>query len=594
MIGTVVAYKYEVVQELSSDALFDVYRAVDRSRNRPAKLRVLRQALAADADFVDALKEVVAEHTHFNHPGLERAFEMEPHNDTWVVASEFEEGSVLEDRLRRLTSFSIQSALGASIHIAEALEACHQAGVIHGDISTRTIYSRQSDGVKLMMAGYWRAYATNSFAARQALPNMAPYLAPEINRGSMPSQSSDIYALGVLLFRLLSGRFPFLGNSPAELAEMHASALPPSLRKSNASIPHALDSVILRCLAKNPDDRYQRAKDVVKELRMIQDALRFGRPIRTVDHADAEAETTVVQPRTVRIEAVKPASAAPGPAKVNEITENPEKKKRRRSDGLPLGVAIAGYLGLLLMAFIIAYWAYFNMSAPQIMKVPNLVGQTIQDAQTSLRNESLTFTVVEKASDKAKGTVIDTDPAAGGTVRQNFPVQLTVSAGSLFVAVPDLRGRSLDEARTILGAVDLDLAKDVGREYRPGMQRDLIVAQVPEPREKVQRQSRIRVVVNSGVPTENSRFDGKWHTYSLEVPLPDAGGDEDLTVRVDLSDEGGTTTIHEGQHRPGEVMGVKVNAKGAEIMFRIYVNNELWDQVNQVAPSAVPPQEPPA
>ncbi len=584
LIGTLVAFRYEVTQELVGDGIFDVFKGIDRQRNRPVKLRILRPNLAKDQEFVGELKDLAAQHAEIHHPAMERIYEMVPHEETWVLISEHEDGAVLEDRLRRLTTFSVPAGLAIIISTCEALVGCHEAGLVHGDISARTLYSKQTDGVKLMCAGFWRAYAQNAYSARQALPSMAPYLAPEISEGEMPSAQSDIYAVGVLLFRILTGRFPYLGDTPAGLAHQHATALPPSLRKSLPAGPQALDEVVLRCLAKHPDDRYESVTDLLRDLRMIQDGLRFGRKAPVAPISDRE-EGSAVRPRKgpapVKVVAVKTEAPAQEAAVEPEDPET-RKKSRRSEDGVPRWLAFLAFLGVLMVAFTIAYWAYVNISAPPTQKVPDLVGQTVQDAVTVLNGQGLTMTVVERASEKPKGVILSLDPAPGEDVRSAFPIKAVVSAGSADVVVPDVRGRSLDEAKTLLATLDLKVSEDYQYVRDPDLPVNQVVDQAPSPRQKTRRLSTIRLTVNS-LSSEDvlNKRQGEWHTFTLEIPLPVQDSNSDMLVRVDMLDEDGVTTIHEGYHRPEEVMGVKVNGKGSPVTFTVYVNNELYDQIEK-------------
>ncbi len=582
LIGSLVAFRYEVTQELLGDGIFDVFRAMDRQRNRPVKLRILRPNLAKDPDFSEELKDVVEAQLELQHPSLERIYEMVPHEETWAIVSEYEEGAVLEDRLRRLTSFSVPAGVALAISTCEALQGCHSAGIVHGDVSARTLFSRQTEGVKLMCAGYWKAYAQNPYSARQALPGMAPYLAPEISAGQMPSVQSDIYAIGVLLFRVLTGRFPYLGDTPAHLAHQHASALPPSLKRVLPSATQALDEVLLRCLAKHPDDRYASVADLLHDLRVIHDAMRFGRkaPLRPVPDRDSSS-TRAASPGTTKVDPVKGQPSPTFVAAPEDQDKTEESGKRSQTeDGVPRWLAFLGFLGVLLVAFTVAYWAYVNVSAPPTAKVPDLIGETVQTATAALSQQGLSMTVVEEASEKPKGTIISLDPAPGEGVRTSFPVKAVVSAGSADVVVPDVRGRSLDEAKRLLATLDLKVSDDLQYVRDTDLPVNQVVDQAPRPRQKTRRLSTVRLTVNT-LSSEDvlNRRDGEWHTFNLEIPLPDDPEGTDLLVRIDLMDEDGVTTIHEGYHRPEEVMGVKVNAKGSPVNFRIFVNNELYDQV---------------
>ncbi len=565
MIGRIVGDKYELVQELGSEGVFDVYRAIDRGRNRPTKIRLVRPQAARESSFIQDLEEVVQQHATFQHPGLERAYEIREDDGIWFIASEFEEGTVLEDRLKRLSSFSVPVAISLAIAVVEALEACHNAGLIHGDISARTVFSKQGEGVKLMQAGFWQAFRHSDAAARQMVVNMAPYLAPEITAGSMPSKTSDIYAVGVLLYRLLTGRYPYGGDSPQSYAEQHISAPYPSLKRSLASVPPALDEIIRKCLSKRPDERYANATELLRDLRLLQDALRFGKSVKWPLTDSAGEAVPSVAPV-----AEKPEAESAGKAK------RVKSKRERDSDGLPLWLSLIGYLSTFLAATVIGFWMYWNINTSKEVEVPNVVGMSFTEAADQISDLGLKLRQrSEEVSDEPAGTILRTNPAANRKAKENSFVDATVSSGSRYVELPDLTGRTLEEAVGMLKTLNVKYQTETGRDRNKPI--GTVIAQKPSAKQKVERNSMVTLTINS--QNEENRRDV--YTYSITVRIPESEEPSSVWIKVEMTDAIGTTTVHEAKHNTGEVFMVPCEGQGSRATFRASLkrneDDEIWE-----------------
>jgi len=583
MIGSIFGLKYELVQEIATNEVFSVYRAKDRTSGRDATIRVMNPAVASDPDFVAALKSVVSQDTASVHPGVERAFEMDDDNGTWFIASEYCAGSTLDERIKRLSSFSVPVALQTAVEVCEALESLHSDGIVHGDISARNIVSNQAEGVKVTLPGLWRAYTHSAKAAVSMLRGMAPYLAPEVTAGSMPTAQSDIYALGVLLYQLLTGRLPYPGDTPVAIATKHASAPYPSLRAITSSVPIALDEVVKKALAKNPNDRYRDVKSLLWDLRTLQDALRFGRSLTwPLQSPSVDAPSEPVAPELNATEAPP---------------QEPQKLKRKRkveSDGVPAWLAAAGYITSVLMIIAIGGWFYFNIQRPKPIAVPNLVGKSVTEATNDLKALGLKLRIARReASDNfGEGIILDLAPKPGENVLEHAYVEAVVSAGSQFVAVPDLRGRSVDEARNLLQSMNLEVSDGDIRYVRDrDLQEGLIVSQVPENGKKIERFSKVKITVSSGSRgSSTGELTGGLHRYLVRLKMPN--GPSPVVVRVDLTDDNETQTIHEEEHQPGEEFEVEGYGYGDQVTFRIFFDGEPVKQITKSSKDAAPPSEP--
>ena len=575
MIGGVYGARYEVLQELESSPLFTSAKAMDRQTGREVRLRVLDPVYAHEYKFIESLKEHVQHLQAVVHPTLEKLYDFLEDEDNTSIVGEFVQSITLDERVKRLASFSVQLAVGTAVSVCEGVAAAHQAGIIHGDISGRNVLVTPSGTVKLTMTGFWSTYPNSSKAGLAMLKGMAPYLAPEVTAGSMPSVASDIYAVGVLTYQMLAGRCPYSGDSTVAIATKHASAPYPSLRAINPSVPEALDELVKKCLAKSPKERYASMNDLLSDLRGIQDALRFGRPLAW----------------PIKKGPVEPAQVAPAietPDMPAKTKRPPAKSKKVETDGMPAWATALFYLSILAVLGAIGAWVAFNTHQPKLIDLPSIVDKSQTDAAMELSKLGLRLSVEKQmVSEKfPKGVVMEQDPQPGPRkVKEGGIVQVVISAGGQFVEVPDLRGRSVAEAKKLLETLNLELNDKLEKVRDKDLEEGLIVSQIPEARKKVERASKIKVKVSNGNKrVVDEETPDQLYTYKLKITMP-AGADSVL-VRVDMTDDRETKTIFEEQRDPTDTFEIEAQGYGKEAIFRIFFDNELVKQKTQKAGDA--------
>ncbi len=574
MIGTLLRIRYEISQEVSEDPIFATYMARDRVTGRDVKVRVVRDPYRTEEGFIESMRRLVDKLKTISHTGVEHVIEMAEDNGLWFVVSEGCGDPTLEERIKRLSSFSVPVALSTAINVCEGLEALHRAGLVHGDLSARNVLSASSGTVKLQLAGFWECYGHSGTAGAVMLGLMAPYLAPEVTSGGMPTETSDIYALGVLLFQMLAGHFPYSGDTPVAIAVKHATAPCPSLRTSNQSVPHVLDEIVRKALSKAPEQRYGSVAALLRDLRTLQDALRFGRSLTwPLTPAHSPQEPPAVAPR---MSAVRP---EPRPARARKAPRQPEQ------EGLPWWLVAIVVVTLVPALFLVGAWAYYNVSKPKLETVPNLVGLTVSEANARLQGLNLRLRVKSRKStdEYPENTIISVLPEPGRQIREHTCIDAVVSDGSRFVEAPDLRGRTVDDCRSLLSQMNLQVEEPVEEVRDPDLAAGLVVSQVPEPHKKVERNSSIRLKVSAGnaapPPTATG---GSQNLYTLRVKMPK--GAAAVLVRVEMTDDEGTRTVHEQEHEPGDNLTVREMGSGSEATFRIFFDGDLVKQVTQKAP----------
>jgi eukaryotic-like serine/threonine-protein kinase len=583
LIGVMLRVRYEVLQEISSGPIFTLYAARDHVQSRDVAVRVLKAPFNSEANLVAKLSEVVETVKGIQHPGIERLYELDDHEGTPFVVGEVPKGAPLIERMRKLGAFSVPVSVATAISTCEALEAVHSIGLVHGDVGPHNITTTADGVVKLQLPGVWQVYSASQTAGAMALPSMVPYLAPEVSAGAMPTPASDVYAAGVMLFELLTGRQPYLGDTSVAVAMKHATAPTPTARLFNAAVPVVLDEIVKKAMSKDPAQRYPSAGVMLSDLRVLQDSLRFGKPA-TWPKQEEPAPASV---QTVTPEAPAPAPVALKVPKVETTTvrdPKPFEEERERGD-VPawLKVAIAFFSAVVLS--MIGFWLVFNLNRGKQVLVPNLIKMNVADARNRLQDVNLNLRVSRETTSETfpADTIIQMDPPANDKIPEGGEVSVVVSAGSKFVSVPDVRGMTIDDAKAALQKYKLELDESkIRRVPNRSIAEGLIVDQFPDADSKLQRNSSVRVNVSSGRsrgdPDSDPLADERY-AYTLTIKTSDI--DEPVTVRVVMTDARSSTTVHEEMHEPEEEFTVTAEGYGSEVTFRIFYDGVPVKQIVQ-------------
>jgi len=585
LIGTILRIRYELLEELEPSPLFTSFKAKDRVHVRDVRIRIFKQPYSQETAFVESVQTAIHAESGLGSSALEQFVGIEDHEGNPFLVSALAPGQNLSERIKRLAPFSPPVAVALAIGLAEGLQALHQAGKVHGDVASRNVCVAGDGTVTLLLPGIWQAFSSSKTAGVAMLPSMAPYLAPEVSADGMPHPGSDVYSLGVLLYELVTGRLPYSGDTTVSVATKHATAPTPSARAANASVPYALDEVIKKAMAKSPADRYPTATEMLRDLRRIQDALRFGRPL--AGPLDELGAAKAAGPQDQRV--------APKMSAVPEEVKNPKRRtasREPREADVPRWLMGVVYVALSAAVVMIGIWVYSNLNKPKLLKVPNIVGKNVNEAYSTLTDMHLTLRISKRqATEKyPEDTVIDTNPQVGAAVRENSHVSVVVSSGSKFVEVPDLRGLSTDEAKALLSKMGLE-ADTAPRFVRDrNIEKGKIVGQVPEARTKVERLSRVRFQVSGGPSFRDGNLAQEPNTnkFKLKISIPNEG-EEEILVRVEMIDENGSRTVHEEPHLPGSQIEVEAEGAGADAVFKIFFDNQL---VKQVSPKPESPESP--
>ena len=273
--------RYQLEREIGAGGMARVYRASDLLLERPVAVKILRETYADDPAFVNRFRQEARAAGSLSHPNIVTVYDVGADRGLQYLVMELIEAPDLKELIRTRGPFSVRDALHVLRGVCAALEYAHRQGLVHRDVKPQNILIGSRGTVKLADFGIARALGAASFSDTGEVLGTVQYLAPEQARGEPATAASDIYAAGIVLYELLTGRVPYSGESPIAVAMQQIQAPPPRLRDVDRRFPAALDAILARALAKDPRQRFATASE-------------FGRAL--AQFAQGEATTTIQVP----------------------------------------------------------------------------------------------------------------------------------------------------------------------------------------------------------------------------------------------------------------------------------------------------------
>jgi serine/threonine-protein kinase len=358
---------------------------------------------------------------------------------------------------------------------------------------------------------------------------------------------------------------------------LHTTEPVPSVRSLNTAVPVALDEVVKKAMAKDRDDRYPSAVELLSDLRMIQDALRFGRNLTWPIAPAGTPNPSPVPNRPGKTEEKPEPVKRSGRHKVSPMTADDEEPPR--VSDVPGWLKWIVVFLVAIVALMIGTYLVFNLKQPKLVAVPELKGLTVAQAEQELKSLKLKLRTMRRQINESTppDTILDSDPVAKTKLKEGGTVSVVVSAGGQFVEVPDLRGMTVDKARMLLDSLGLQAAANVAEVRDPDVAKGLIVKQSPTFAKRVTRKTEIQLTVSSGNdrPTINPN-DHRPYVYTIRIELSNVT--EPVRLRVEMTDSRGTRTISDQDRQPGETVELQAEGYGAQAIFSIYYDGELVAQ----------------
>ncbi|MEJ5253564.1 MAG: protein kinase [Chthonomonadetes bacterium] len=552
MISRVLAGRYELIEKLGEGSFFAAYRARDHETNALVTVKLLLPAFADDPALVSTLRRCFTDTSVLNHPRITRILQVVEHEGQLVLVTEFVRGINLKERIRRVAPFTLSVAVDIALAVAEGLETAHRAGIVHGDLRPHNIIVSQEGLIKITDFGLLPAFQASPMAQTAWLTRAAPYLPPEVSEGWQVGPAADIYALGVILFEMITGGVPFPADTPVAIALRHAKDPPPSPRAINPGVPRAVEGIVLKAMQKLPENRYPDMASMLQDLRAVHDALRFGKPLSWSPLEREPASRTDVH--------------APGTRQ-----SEPEDTELRILKYLARVLAVLA--GLVIIA--VAAVGFWVTRPTKEVPVPDLQGKPLVEARRLAKEAGLNLVIRQEDYNEQfpEGTIYLVQPEPGSSVKVGGVVQVWVSKGARTVEVPDVQGLSEADARQRLVQAGLQVGK-VEEKPHPTAPAGTVIAQSPAPKQKANRDAPVDLVLSSGPPAPALPEEGAERGFELVIPVTGAPG-ATVQVRLEVQDALGVYTVLDEPHQSGERLIVPVRARGRNITFRIYFDDQL-------------------
>jgi beta-lactam-binding protein with PASTA domain len=496
--GTAIDNRYEVLSRIGSGGMADVYLARDRLLGRQVAVKLLQHRFAEDQEFVERFRREASSAAGLSHPNVVAVFDRGEWDGTYYIAMEYLPGKSLKAVVREQGQLAPEEAIEIVVQILRAARFAHKRGIIHRDLKPHNVILDEEGRAKVTDFGIARAGASD-MTLTGSIMGTAQYLSPEQAQGHSVSETSDLYAVGIVLYELLTGRVPFDGETAVTIALKQVSAEPPKPSVLNAAVSPELDAVVLRALAKSPSERFENAAEFIAALERVRPA----------------ASPTSVVPPPPSPPAIVGAAAAALAAGALAVDPAPPPLNGPPTGGLLLAAAgeadgepdpeeaaarrrrwwwVAGAAALLLAAAGVA--AALLLGTKGVM-VPDVTGQSQTVAVVRLQRVGLTPVVSQSTSAAVPaGTVLTQTPRGGSRVKRGSRVSIAVSSGPESLAMPKVVGLKSAQALAKLQAAGLQPTTQSQPSAK--VSAGVVISTVPSAGTDLQKGSGVVVVVSSG------------------------------------------------------------------------------------------------
>lgn len=505
--------RYLILGNIGSGGMANVFLARDLILDREVAIKVLRYDFLNDQSAIRRFQREMLASTELVHPNIVTVYDAGQEGETQFLVMEYVKGMDLKRYIQTQYPIPYDRIVDIMQQILSAVTLAHQHRIIHRDLKPQNILIDESGTVKITDFGIAVALSETSITQTNSMLGSVHYLSPEQARGSMATNQSDIYAIGIILYEMLTGKVPFDGESAVTIALKHFQEEIPSVRLYDRHVPQSLENVVLKATAKDPIDRYQSAEEMSADLATALDPSRLNEPAwHPANHVE---ETKVLPNLTEQMPTVAPVEEiVTKPEK--EAEENPVPSKKKAKDQKPkskkkllfLGIAAVLVIGIATIAFSVLGGGKNEISVPDVSNLSESAARSkLQEAGLKAAGQTEEIT-----SDKIpEGKVVKTNPEAKAIVQKGREVVLYISTGGRKIKMKDYTDMEYNEAVEALVKLDFKESKIKKKEeYSDTVEKGKIISQTPEANSEVTPdKTSVKFVVSKGAkPIEISDYVG--------------------------------------------------------------------------------------
>lgn len=449
----VVANRYEVVQHIGQGGMADVFLAIDTILNRHVAIKILRSDQSTDAISILRFEREAQAATTLAHPNIVEIYDVGEYKNHHYIVMEYVAGKTLKKVIRDRAPLLNLEAVDTMKQLTSAVAEAHKRGIIHRDIKPQNVIVKSDGSLKILDFGIATAKGSAQLTQANNVMGSVHYLAPELAKGEPASPQSDIYALGIVFYEMLTGDVPFKADQAVQIALQHTREPMPSVRKANPNVPQSVENIIIRATAKNPKLRYQSCDEMLKDLeKCMLPEHQNDKPLSLKDPIDKtptkqEKEDTKV-----------------GVTRSTSLSRVANKRTK---------IYVTAILVLFAMFALIASLFLAGILPPKSknVTVPNVSNMDIAQATTALENQDLEVDTdnitYQLSKDSIEGVVIGTEPASSSEVERHSKVKLIVSSG-VGEEMPNYVGKNIDDVKASLPSSIHLIEKEEQSDKKPG------------------------------------------------------------------------------------------------------------------------------
>ena len=497
--GELIDSRYQLIQQVANGGMASIYEAIDTRLDRKVAVKIMHPHLAQDEAFVNRFIREAKAAAALNHPNIV-AVQDQGWNQSGIPAvflvMEFIEGSTLREYLNERGRFEFNDAVNYLTPILSALAAAHAIGIVHRDIKPENILISKEGRIKLADFGLARGEIIGSTmtAESSVILGSVSYLSPEQVQRGVSDARSDVYALAIVAFEMLTGEKPFLGETPIQIAYMHVNEDIPSLRSKRKDLPQALDELISRAANRDPDLRPRNAGEFLAQLLRIAAEIDPKKNQMRLD-LDLPVDPIREKPRSKPKREILTQAITELKESTQEVRRSAD-KKQRASRRVRRNRKVA-----LLLAITLGIGGWYTLVGPgSRIVVPSTIGGSYDQALSLLTPLGITNVITEKRFDEevVAGTIIESDPQAGGRIDSGGSVTLIVSKGAERFTIASLVGLTPEAASALITKSPLILGttKELFSNKIP---KGFVISSDPQAGAQVKRGSAVNLILSKGV-----------------------------------------------------------------------------------------------
>lgn len=515
LVGRYIGNRYEILEKIGNGGMATVYKAKCHVLNRFVAVKVLKEEFTTDEEFIRRFNIEAQSAAGLTHPNIVSVYDVGHEDNIYYIVMELIQGKTLKQIISESGILPWKWSVNIAIQIASALEAAHKNNIVHRDIKPHNIIITEDGVAKVTDFGIAKAVSNSTITAFGTTIGSVHYFSPEHARGGYTDAKSDLYSLGIVMYEMLTGRVPFDADTPVSIALKHMQEKPVEPIKLNPSIPFAVNQIIMKAMRKDPNERYQSATEMLRDL----NAALKNPEGNFVENENIDMNRTQVM-GTITDDMLE---------KNKKVEEHKKQSKLKQYFEKHPKMKIVMLVAIFILVFVVTLFVTkFAMDAGTVknVEIPELVGLTEDEVKEKLKGTKFTYEIEaeEYNSEVEAGKVSAQNPAyrKNFTIKENSKISLTISKGTELTTVPKVAGMEYSEAEKEITAKKLKIEKI--EEKSDKIKEGYVTRQEPAENTELQAGETVKVYVSIGNGLE-------------QVPVTFVVGKTEADARKELEDK---------------------------------------------------------